>query len=83
MENIHSDNYYLDMIRFNIKKYRKKLNITQQELVDRSSLSMNYIAKIEIVINLYFFAQEKDYKLVLSILIQTAKPYLNTAMEFV
>ena len=47
MDTIHSDNYYLDMIRFNIKKYRKKLNMTQQELADRSSLSMNYIAKIE------------------------------------
>ena len=47
MDKIHSDNYYIDIIRFNIKKYRKKLNMTQQELADRSSLSMNYIAKIE------------------------------------
>lgn len=44
---IHDDNYYFDMIRYNIKKYREIANLTQQELADKCGLSMNYIAKIE------------------------------------
>ncbi|MCI8548206.1 MAG: helix-turn-helix transcriptional regulator [Bacilli bacterium] len=31
----------------NIKKYRKNSHLTQQELADKSNLTMNYIAKIE------------------------------------
>ncbi len=44
---MHSDNYYYDIIRFNIKKYRKKAGLTQQELASKVYVSMNYIAKIE------------------------------------
>lgn len=44
---MHDDNYYYDIIRHNIKKYRKKANLTQQELADKIGVSMNYIAKIE------------------------------------
>ena len=44
---MHNDNYYYDIIRFNIKKYREKAGLTQQELADKSGFSMNYIAKIE------------------------------------
>ena len=44
---IHDDNYYYDIIRKNIKKYRKKANLTQQQLADKAGISMNYIAKIE------------------------------------
>lgn len=44
---LHDDNYYYDIIRLNIKKYRKSSNLTQQELADASNLTMNYIAKIE------------------------------------
>ncbi len=43
----HNDNYYFDLIRYNIKKYRKTSHMTQQELADKAGLSMNYIAKIE------------------------------------
>lgn len=46
-ETVHDDNYYYDIIRRNIKKYRKLNNITQQQLADKISVSMNYIAKIE------------------------------------
>lgn len=43
----HTDNYYFDIIRHNIKKYRKEKNLTQQQLADKSGLTMNYISKIE------------------------------------
>lgn len=45
--NIHNDNYYFDIIRFNIRKYREAANLTQQQLADKAGLTMNYIAKIE------------------------------------
>lgn len=44
---LHDDNYYYDTIRHNIKKYREIKGLTQQQLADRASVSMNYIAKIE------------------------------------
>ena len=44
---IHDDNYYYDIIRKNVKEYRKKANLTQQQLADKAGISMNYIAKIE------------------------------------
>ncbi len=43
----HTDNYFYDLVRNNIKKYRKKKGITQEELADLSGFSWNYIAKIE------------------------------------
>ncbi len=43
----HADNYYFDIIRHNIKKYRKLRNLTQQQLADKAGLTMNYISKIE------------------------------------
>ncbi len=43
----HVDDYYFDVIRKNIKKYRKLKNLTQQELADKAGLTMNYISKIE------------------------------------
>ena len=43
----HVDTYYFDVIRKNIKKYRKLKNLTQQELADKAGLTMNYISKIE------------------------------------
>jgi len=45
--NIHNDNYYFDIIRYNIRKYREAANLTQQQLADKAGLTMNYIAKIE------------------------------------
>ncbi len=44
---MYDDNYYYNIIRQNIKKYRKKSGLTQQELADKIGVSMNYIAKIE------------------------------------
>ena len=43
----HSDTYYFDIIRFNIKKYREAANLTQQQLADKAGITMNYVAKIE------------------------------------
>ena len=43
----HDDNYYYNLIRKNIKKYREKAGLTQQQLADKAAISMNYIAKIE------------------------------------
>lgn len=36
-----------DVIRHNIKKYRKEKNITQAELAERCNLSHDYIRQIE------------------------------------
>ena len=46
---IHNDIYYYDIIRYNIKKYREKANLTQQQLADLAGITMNYLAKIESV----------------------------------
>lgn len=43
----HSDTYYFDIIRRNIKKYREAANLTQQQLADKAGITMNYVAKIE------------------------------------
>ena len=45
--NFHDDYYYYDIVRKNIKKYRKIAGITQQELADRIGVSMHYISQIE------------------------------------
>ena len=44
---VNDDNYYFDVIRENIKKYRKEKNLTQQQLADKSNVTMNYITKLE------------------------------------
>ncbi len=44
---MYDDNYYYNIIRQNIKKYRIKAGLTQQKLADKIGVSMNYIAKIE------------------------------------
>lgn len=41
-----SKNIY-DTVRINIRKYRKELGMTQQELADASDLSHGYIREIE------------------------------------
>ena len=43
----HNDYYYYDIVRKNIKKYRKLANLTQQELADKIEVSMHYISQIE------------------------------------
>ena len=45
--NLHEDYYYYDIVRKNIKKYRKIAGITQQELADRIGVTMHYISQIE------------------------------------
>lgn len=44
---MHSDTYYFDIIRHNIKKYREAAGLTQQQLADKAGITMNYLAKIE------------------------------------
>ena len=44
---IHDDYYYYDIVRKNIKKYRKIACLTQQELADKIGVSMHYISQIE------------------------------------
>lgn len=43
----HNDYFYYNIVRQNIKKYRKKANLTQQELADKIDVSMHYISQIE------------------------------------
>lgn len=44
---IHSDTYYFDIIRYNIKRLREEAGLTQQQLADKAGITMNYVAKIE------------------------------------
>lgn len=44
---MHSDTYYFDIIRYNIKKHREAAGLTQQQLADKAGITMNYVAKIE------------------------------------
>ena len=43
----HDDYYYYDIVRKNIKKYRKLANLTQQELADLIGYNEGTIANIE------------------------------------
>lgn len=44
---MHSNTYYFDIIRHNIKKHREAAGLTQQQLADKAGITMNYVAKIE------------------------------------
>lgn len=44
---IHTDEYYYDIIRDNIKKYRKEKKLTQQGLADLAGISRQYVTDIE------------------------------------
>ena len=44
---INNDNYYYNIIRKNIRKYRASNNLTQQALADMTDLSREYISDIE------------------------------------
>ena len=44
---IHDDEYYYSIIRKNIKKFRLKNGLTQQELADMTEMSREYICDIE------------------------------------
>ncbi len=42
-----TDDFYKNLGK-NIKKRRKSLNMTQQELADRLDMSLNFVGKIEV-----------------------------------
>lgn len=44
---MHSDTYYFDIIRYNIRRLREEANLTQQQLADKAGITMNHVAKIE------------------------------------
>lgn len=44
---IHDDEYYYSIIRKNVKKYRLKQKLTQQNLADMTEMSREYICDIE------------------------------------
>jgi len=44
---IHDDEHYYKIIRKNIRKYRLKQSLTQQDLADMTDLSREYICDIE------------------------------------
>ena len=44
---VHDDEYYYSIIRNNIRKFRLKQNLTQQDLADMVELSREYICDIE------------------------------------
>jgi len=43
----HTDDYYYNVVRKNIRKYRLEKKLTQQSLADLTDLSMHFIAEIE------------------------------------
>lgn len=49
MAQVKSDMYYYDIVRKNIRKYRKEKGFTQQRLADEADMSINYLAEIESV----------------------------------
>ncbi len=44
---IHSDEYYYKIIRKNIKKYRLRNNLSQQQLADMCGITRQYLCDIE------------------------------------
>ena len=44
---IHNDEYYYNVIRKNIRKFRLERGLTQQDLADMTDLSREYICDIE------------------------------------
>ena len=44
---LHDDEYYYEILRNNIKRFRVKRNLTQQDLADLTGLSRQYICDIE------------------------------------
>lgn len=49
MAQVKSDMYYYDIVRKNIRKYRKEKGFTQQRLADEADMSIDYLAEIESV----------------------------------
>lgn len=49
MAQVKSDMHYYDIVRKNIRKYRKEKGFTQQRLADEADMSIDYLAEIESV----------------------------------
>ena len=47
MAKIHPSDYYYDIVRSNIKKYRNQKGYTLQSLSEAADMSMDYLAEIE------------------------------------
>ena len=47
MTSYNTNDHYYNIIRKNIKKYRKEKHLTQQQLADATDLSVDYICEIE------------------------------------
>lgn len=47
MAHVNNDNYYYDIVRKNIKKFRKEKGYTQQKLSEEAGISIDYLAEIE------------------------------------
>ena len=47
MSYYNSSDYYYNIIRKNIKKYRRDKHLTQQQLAEKTDLSVDYISEIE------------------------------------
>ena len=43
----HDSSYYYDIVRKNIRKYRKEKGYTQQALADKVPMSLDYLSEIE------------------------------------
>ena len=43
----HDDEYYYQIVRKNIRKYRNEQKLTQQDLADMTEMSREYICDIE------------------------------------
>lgn len=43
----NEDTYYYDIVRRNIKKYRREKGYTIQRLAEEADMSMDYLAEIE------------------------------------
>ena len=44
---IHDDEYYYNIVRKNLKKFRRERKLTQQEIADMVEMSREYICDIE------------------------------------
>ena len=44
---IHDDEYYYELIRRNMRKFRNQRNFTQQQLADLTDVSREYICNVE------------------------------------
>lgn len=44
---LYDDEYYYNIVRKNIKKYRKEKKLTQQNIADMTDISREYVCDIE------------------------------------